>query len=81
MLLLQRETRGASSPTSCQAVIPEMLKTGERGTIINIASVAGLAGWMFSEASCTAKFGHVGLTRSRCESDSQSTVIEGGGMI
>jgi len=47
-----------------QAVIPEMLKTGEKGKIINIASIAGLAGWMFSEAYCTAKFGQVGLTKS-----------------
>jgi 3-oxoacyl-[acyl-carrier protein] reductase len=47
-----------------QAVIPEMLKSGERGKIINIASVAGLAGWKFSEAYCTAKFGQVGLTKS-----------------
>lgn len=47
-----------------QAVIPEMQKSGERGKIINISSIAGLAGWMFSEAYCTAKFGQVGLTKS-----------------
>lgn len=47
-----------------QAVIPEMLKTGEKGKIINIASIAGLAGWAFSTAYCTAKFGQVGLTKS-----------------
>jgi 3-oxoacyl-[acyl-carrier protein] reductase len=47
-----------------QVVIPEMLKSGEGGKIINIASVAGLAGWKFSEAYCTAKFGQVGLTKS-----------------
>ena len=47
-----------------QAVIPQMLKTGEKGKIINIASIAGLAGWGYSTAYCAAKFAQVGLTKS-----------------
>lgn len=45
-----------------QAVVPEMLKTGEKGKIITISSIAGLQGWMFSICYCSAKFAQIGFT-------------------
>jgi len=47
-----------------QAVVPEMKKTGERGKIINISSMAGLVGAGFAAAYCAAKFAQVGLTKA-----------------
>lgn len=61
---LHLDTMAKGSFLCSQAVIPEMLKTGERGKIINIASIAGLAGWAYSTAYCAAKFAQVGLTKS-----------------
>jgi len=46
-----------------QAVVPGMLKAGY-GRIVNIASIAGLAGAAYVTAYCASKHGVVGLTRS-----------------
>ena len=46
-----------------QAVVPGMLKAGH-GRIVNIASIAGLAGAAYVTAYCASKHGVVGLTRS-----------------
>lgn len=46
-----------------QAALPGMLSTGW-GRIVNIASTAGLRGYPYVSAYCTAKHGVIGLTRS-----------------
>jgi NAD(P)-dependent dehydrogenase (short-subunit alcohol dehydrogenase family) len=46
-----------------RAVVPGMLKAGH-GRIVNIASIAGLAGAAYVTAYCASKHGVVGLTRS-----------------
>jgi NAD(P)-dependent dehydrogenase (short-subunit alcohol dehydrogenase family) len=46
----------------CQAAIPYMLESG-RGSIVNIASNAGIKSQPFSAAYCTSKAGVVHLTR------------------
>lgn len=47
----------------CRAVIPHMLEEGG-GTIVNVASNAGLQGQPFSAAYCASKAGVVNLTRA-----------------
>ena len=46
-----------------QAVLPAMLKA-KRGRVVNVASTAGLKGYAYVTAYCTAKHGLVGLTRA-----------------
>ncbi|HML07925.1 MAG TPA: SDR family NAD(P)-dependent oxidoreductase [Xanthobacteraceae bacterium] len=46
-----------------QAVLPGMLQAGY-GRIVNIASIAGLAGAPYVAAYCAAKHGVIGLTRA-----------------
>lgn len=46
----------------CRAAIPELLKTA--GNIVNVASVAGVEGEVYSAGYCAAKHGLVGLTRA-----------------
>jgi len=46
-----------------QAVLPAMLRA-KRGRIVNMASTAGVKGYAYVAAYCTAKHGLVGLTRS-----------------
>jgi NAD(P)-dependent dehydrogenase (short-subunit alcohol dehydrogenase family) len=46
-----------------RAVVPGMVKAGY-GRIVNIASIAGLAGAPYISAYCASKHGVVGLTRS-----------------
>jgi NAD(P)-dependent dehydrogenase (short-subunit alcohol dehydrogenase family) len=45
-----------------RAVFPSMIQA-ERGTIINISSVAGKRGWANAAAYCASKFGLTGLTQ------------------
>jgi len=45
------------------AVVPQMMK-GSYGRIVNIASTAGLTGYAYVTAYCTAKHGLIGLTRA-----------------
>jgi short-subunit dehydrogenase len=47
----------------CRALLPGMLQRG-RGHLVNLASLAGLAGRAHSEAYCASKHGLVGFTRS-----------------
>ena len=47
---------------TCQAAIPHLLKTN--GSIVNVASVAGLVGQAYTVAYCAAKGGVVMLTRA-----------------
>jgi NAD(P)-dependent dehydrogenase (short-subunit alcohol dehydrogenase family) len=49
----------------CQAVLPHMLEGG--GSIVNIASNAGLMGQAYSAAYCASKGGVVNLTRALAE--------------
>lgn len=46
----------------CRAAIPHLLETG--GNIVNVASVAGVEGEVYSAGYCSAKHGLVGLTRA-----------------
>lgn len=46
----------------CRAALPHLLKSG--GNIVNVASVAGLEGEVYSAGYCAAKHGLVGLTRA-----------------
>ncbi len=46
----------------CRAAIPHLLETG--GNIVNVASVAGVEGEVYSAGYCAAKHGLVGLTRA-----------------
>ncbi len=46
-----------------QACLPGMLQAGW-GRIVNVASVAGLAGYSYVSAYCAAKHGVIGLTRA-----------------
>lgn len=46
----------------CRAALPHLLETG--GNIVNVASVAGVEGEVYSAAYCAAKHGLVGLTRA-----------------
>lgn len=46
----------------CRAALPYLLEVG--GNIVNVASVAGLEGEVYSAGYCAAKHGLVGLTRA-----------------
>lgn len=46
----------------CQAALPHLLDVG--GNIVNVASVAGVEGEVYSAGYCAAKHGLVGLTRA-----------------
>ena len=46
----------------CRSAIPHLLATG--GNIVNVASVAGVEGEVYSAGYCAAKHGLVGLTRA-----------------
>jgi len=46
----------------CRAAIPHLLAAG--GNIVNVASVAGVEGEVYSAGYCAAKHGLVGLTRA-----------------
>lgn len=46
----------------CRAALPHLLESG--GNIVNVASVAGVEGEVYSAGYCAAKHGLVGLTRA-----------------
>ncbi|WP_396898959.1 SDR family NAD(P)-dependent oxidoreductase [Mycolicibacterium sp.] len=46
----------------CRAALPHLLETG--GNIVNVASIAGIEGEVYSAGYCAAKHGLVGLTRA-----------------
>ena len=46
----------------CRAALPHLLESG--GNIVNVASVAGVEGGVYSAGYCAAKHGLVGLTRA-----------------
>lgn len=46
----------------CRAALPHLLATG--GNIVNVASVAGVEGEVYSAGYCAAKHGLIGLTRA-----------------
>ncbi|GJJ16377.1 SDR family NAD(P)-dependent oxidoreductase [Mycolicibacterium mageritense] len=46
----------------CRAALPYLLETG--GNIVNVASIAGIEGEVYSAGYCAAKHGLVGLTRA-----------------
>lgn len=46
----------------CRAALPHLLK--QAGNIVNVASIAGVEGEVYSAGYCAAKHGLVGLTRS-----------------
>jgi len=46
----------------CRAALPHLLAAG--GNIVNVSSVAGLEGEVYSSGYCAAKHGIVGLTRA-----------------
>ncbi|MEV3904885.1 SDR family oxidoreductase [Mycobacterium sp. NPDC050551] len=46
----------------CRAALPHLLEAG--GSIVNVASIAGVEGEVYSAGYCAAKHGLVGLTRS-----------------
>jgi len=46
----------------CQAAIPHLLE--QKGSIVNVASIAGLQGQAYSAGYCAAKHGLVGLTKA-----------------
>ena len=47
----------------CRAALPHLLGA-EGGNIVNVASIAGLEGEVYSAGYCAAKHGLIGLTRS-----------------
>jgi NAD(P)-dependent dehydrogenase (short-subunit alcohol dehydrogenase family) len=51
---------------SCQAALRHMVATG-RGSIVTVASNAGLMGQAYSAAYCASKGGVVNLTRALCD--------------
>lgn len=59
MLLLNAE----SAFETCRAVLPGMMDGGF-GRIINVASTAGLKGYVYVSAYCAAKHALVGMTRA-----------------
>ncbi|CAN3129781.1 SDR family NAD(P)-dependent oxidoreductase [Mycobacterium sp. smrl_JER01] len=46
----------------CRAALPHLLQTG--GNIVNVASIAGVEGEVYSAGYCAAKHGLIGLTRA-----------------
>ncbi|MGE2730291.1 SDR family NAD(P)-dependent oxidoreductase [Mycolicibacterium vaccae] len=46
----------------CRAALPHLLETG--GNIVNVSSIAGVEGEVYSSGYCAAKHGLVGLTRA-----------------
>lgn len=46
----------------CRAALPQLLESG--GNIVNVASIAGIEGEVYSAGYCAAKHGLVGLTRA-----------------
>jgi len=46
----------------CQAALPHLLARG--GNIVNVASIAGVEGQVYSAGYCSAKHGLIGLTRA-----------------
>ncbi|MBP2451382.1 SDR family NAD(P)-dependent oxidoreductase [Mycolicibacterium lutetiense] len=46
----------------CRAALPQLLEAG--GNIVNVASIAGIEGEVYSAGYCAAKHGLVGLTRA-----------------
>jgi len=48
--------------TLCRAALPHLLETG--GNIVNVSSIAGVEGEVYSAGYCAAKHGLVGLTRA-----------------
>ncbi|MGV0745831.1 SDR family NAD(P)-dependent oxidoreductase [Mycolicibacterium sp. XJ870] len=46
----------------CRAALPHLLEAG--GNIVNVASIAGIEGEVYSAGYCSAKHGLVGLTRA-----------------
>jgi meso-butanediol dehydrogenase / (S,S)-butanediol dehydrogenase / diacetyl reductase len=46
----------------CRAALPHLLKSG--GNIVNVTSIAGVEGEVYSAGYCAAKHGLVGLTRA-----------------
>jgi NAD(P)-dependent dehydrogenase (short-subunit alcohol dehydrogenase family) len=46
----------------CRAALPHLLESG--GNIVNVASIAGIEGEVYSAGYCAAKHGLVGLTRA-----------------
>lgn len=46
----------------CRAALPHLLETG--GNIVNVSSIAGVEGEVYSAGYCAAKHGLVGLTRA-----------------
>lgn len=46
----------------CRAALPHLLQTA--GNIVNVASIAGIEGEVYSAGYCSAKHGLVGLTRA-----------------
>ncbi len=47
----------------CKAVLPQMIKRGRGGKIINISSIGGKVGRRGRAAYCSSKFGLIGLTQ------------------
>jgi NAD(P)-dependent dehydrogenase (short-subunit alcohol dehydrogenase family) len=46
----------------CRAALPHLLESG--GNIVNVASIAGVEGEVYSAGYCAAKHGLVGLTKA-----------------
>lgn len=46
----------------CRAALPHLLETG--GNIVNVASIAGVEGEVYSAGYCAAKHGLIGLTKA-----------------
>lgn len=46
----------------CRAALPHLLSTG--GNIVNVSSIAGVEGEVYSAGYCSAKHGLIGLTRA-----------------